>query len=376
MLSPLMDVIVASPAYPQPPIDGDKQRWSALLPELARLTSLTAIFGFMPVMEARNPEFDGRFETIDVVDTPAAEVRLRALMLELRRRPSAFGRRATARWREAVSAAATRRPNASLLLLGTSGGYIPPVAAPTLLDLLDVRSRVRTLSGDQITRRSILAAELALARRHRILLACEADRRWLVDHGADARRIHLVPHGVDRRFLDAVPAGQSRTVLFLGSLRYGPNRRGLEWFMRDGLPALATSGARLRVVGYDAGRIPVDKTVEVHANVADVLPHFEAAGVLIAPLLEARGTQFKVLEAMAAGVPVVCTSPVARGLAEGHPAQVADDPAGMAAVCAGLLADPRRRQDLSERGRSYVRQHHDWATSAGLVRDVLQSAGF
>jgi glycosyltransferase involved in cell wall biosynthesis len=369
-----MDVIVASPAYPQPPIDGDKTRWSALLPELAGLTSLAGVFGFMSRMEARDTEFDGLFQSIDVVETPAAEVRLRALMLELRRHPSAFGRRATPRWRRAVAAAVARRPTAPLLLLGTSGGYIPPVAAHSVLDLLDVRSRVRTLSGDRITRRSILTEELALARRHRILLASEADRRWLIDHGADAERIHLVPHGVDRRFLAATPRDHSQTILFVGNLRYEPNRQGLEWFMHEAWPALKTSGARLRIVGYGAERVRSEEAVEVYPNVADVLPHYEAAAMLIAPLLEARGTQFKVLEAMAAGLPVVCTSPAARGLADSHPAQVSDDLADLAAMCVSLLADPSRRQGLSQRGRAYVRDHHDWASSAALTRDALQSA--
>jgi glycosyltransferase involved in cell wall biosynthesis len=369
-----MDVIVASPAYPQPPLDGDKVRWSALLPELARLATLRGVFGFMPRMEARNPDFDNRFESIDLVSTPAIEVTLRALALELRRHPSDFGRRATPGWQNAVKAAVGRRPNDPVLLLGTSGGYILEVPTPTVLDLLDVRSRVRTLTGDRITRASILAAELDLARRHRILLACEADRRWLVDHGADAGRIHVVPHGVDRRFLAPPLLTSSATVLFVGNLRYPANRHGLDWFLREAWPRLKSAGARLRIVGYGAESVRPGEGVEVYPNVADVLPHYQAAAVVVAPLLEARGTQFKVLEAMAAGVPVVCTSPVARGLLEGHPAQVADDPAGLAATCATLLGDQAGRVALSARGRAYVREHHDWAAGALLVRDVLQSA--
>ena len=369
-----MPVIVASPAYPKPPVDGDKVRWSALLLELARLTPLSGVFGFMPRMEARNPGFDAQFESIDVVPTPASEVALRALLLELQRHPSPFGRRATSRWQRAVVAATTRQPDSPLLLLGTSGGYIPSVAARTVLDLVDVRSRVRTLTGDRVTRHSILTAELALARHHRILLACETDRQWLIDHGADGGQIHLVPHGVDARFFTATPLASSQTVLFVGSFHYRPNKAALDWFVRAAWPGLKSTGARLRIVGYGAEHVRPVEGADVYANVADVLPHYEAAAVVIAPLLEARGTQFKVLEAMAAGVPVVCTSPVARGLAEGHPAQVSDDPAGLSALCTTLLSDPARRQALSARGRAYIREHHDWAASAILVHDALQAA--
>src|SRR3982074_2686157 len=103
-------LLVASPAYPEPPIDGDKFRWTNLLGHLAELTPLHGVFGFMttPTMEARTELFDRRFLSLEIVNTPTIEVALRAGLLELAGRPSAFGRRATPRWRRAVAAAAPR----------------------------------------------------------------------------------------------------------------------------------------------------------------------------------------------------------------------------------------------------------------------------
>ncbi len=370
-----MSVIVASPAYPRPPIDGDKVRWSALLRELAGLERLDGVFGFMPALgEIRDPTFEGGFASVDVVPTPRAEVTARAALLMLRGRPSAFGRRATPRWQGAVSKAATRDAGTPLLLLGTSGGFIPSVPARTLLDLIDVRSRVRTRGGDRLTSRRVLAAELALVERHHIALACEADRRWLVDHGATAARIHLVPHGVDPRFFDAAPPGDSRTILFVGSLRYPPNRQAIDWFLRACWPALRGSGATLRIVGYRADRLPAGSGIEVFANVPDVAPHYRTAALTIAPLLEARGTQFKVLESMASGVPVVGTSPVARGLFADHPLLVADEPQAFITACTELLGQPSRHAELGRRGPDYVRRHHDWASSAAVLRQALRGS--
>ncbi len=370
-----MPVIVASPAYPRPPIDGDKVRWSALLAELACLDQLHGVLGFMRSLgERREPAFDRLFATLEVIPTSRAEVTARAGLLALRGRPSAFGRRATPRWREAVQSAAKQRPDVPVLLLGTSGGCIAPLHHRTVLDLIDVRSRVRTLDGDRLTSAGILAAELRLAQDHHVVLACETDRRWLVDHGADAGRIHVVPHGVDRRFGEVGPgaADGSNTILFVGSLRYPPNRHAIDWFRAGAWPALQSEATRLRIVGYGAERLPPSRNTDVFANVPDILPHYQAATIAIAPLLEARGTQFKVLESMAAGLPVVCTTPVAAGLFADHPAVVADDPSAFVAACASLLHDPPRRRALAADGRAYIKRHHDWSSSAAILRETLR----
>jgi len=284
-----MSVIVASPAYPRPPLDGDKVRWSSLLQELARLERLDGVFGFMPTLgEIRDPTFEAGFASVAIIPTPNYEVSARAALLMLRGRPSPFGRRATPRWQRAVIEAVIRNPAAPLLLLGTSGGFIPSVPAGTLLDLIDVRSRVRTLGGDRLTSGRVLAAELALVERHHIALACEADREWLVDHGAAPARIHLVPHGVDPRFFDGTKLADSQTIVFVGSSRYPPNRQGIDWFLNNCWPTLRNAGANLRIVGYGADRIPAGSGIDVFANVADVAPHYRAAALTIAPMLEAR----------------------------------------------------------------------------------------
>jgi glycosyltransferase involved in cell wall biosynthesis len=369
-----MPVLVASTAYPRPPIDGDKLRWSNLLRELAATTKLDGVFGFMPSMEARDAEFDGRFHHLVVVPTPSVEVAIRAGLLELRRQPSAFGRRATPRWRQAVAAAATRERPAAVLLLGTSAGYVSALPGPTWLDLLDVRSRVRTLSGDRIIDPRMLRAELSLTRRHQVILASESDRDFLVQHGADFARLAIIPHGVDPRFLELTSHPDSNTLLFVGSLRYRPNLEGLQWFLRGCWPKLRLRNPRavLRIVGRGADRIAPSDHVEIYADVPDVRPHYAAAAVAIAPLLEARGSQFKALEAMAAGLPLVGTSPVARGLFNDRPAfRVSDDPDGFATACGSLLDDPARRIELGEQGRQYVRAHHDWARSARTLLTLL-----
>lgn len=366
-------VIVGGPLYPKPPANGDKVRWAALLPELAALAPLHGVFGLISPKEQREVAFDRCFKQLDVVPTSTAEVALRAGLLELRGHPSAYGRRATPGWRRRVEAAAAASPRSPILLLGPSGGSVAALGQRALLDLLDVQSRLRTMQGDRVTRRSILRAELALARRFTIVLTAEADGMWLVKNGADPATIRIVPNGVDQRLLDITPQTESKTILFVGNLNYAPNLEGLRWFLKNSWESVRGAGVTLRLVGFGAARAgsPPDSTIL--ADVKDVRPHYAAAAIAIAPLLAARGTQNKALEAMAAGLPVVCTSPVAAGLFPDHPALIADEPADFAAACKALLGDAAQRRERGERGREYVRRHHDWARSARLVFETLTS---
>ena len=327
-----------------------------------------------PTSEARDELFDRRFAGLEIVSTPNVEVAMRAALLELGGRPSAFGRRATPHWQRAVVAAAGRVHPTSILLLGTSGGYVPALPAPTWLDLIDVRSRHRTISGDRITRRRVLEAELRLSQRHRIVLTSPSDRDWLIEHGATPAQIDVVPNGVDPGLFELTPAPSSNTLLFVGNLRLGTSLPGLQWFLRDCWPKIQASNTttRLRIVGYGADRIPATDRVEIYADVPTVRPHYAAGAVAIAPLLEARGVQNKVLEAMAAGLPVVCTSPVARGFIGATPAwETADDADSIANACLALLDDPLKRAELGDRGRRYVRANYDWARSAQLLLSLL-----
>src|SRR4029077_16254065 len=93
----------------------------------------------------------------------------------------------------------------------------------------------------------------------------------------------------------------------------------------------------------------VDPSIEVTGAVADMRPFLWRSAIAVAPIHQARGVQNKVLEAAAAGLPSVVTSPVWKGLPkEGLAACRRGDTAEQfAAHVIDLLALPphaRRRQ--------------------------------
>jgi sugar transferase (PEP-CTERM/EpsH1 system associated) len=180
-------------------------------------------------------------------------------------------------------------------------------------------------------------------------LVCSDRERDTLELMAPGAPIHVIENGVDlAAFHPREPPAVSATVVFCGVMNYEPNRQGILWFAREIWPHIraARPDARLVVVGSDPTpdvlALSGHEAIEVVGRVPAVQPYLWASAVSIAPLLLARGIQNKVLEALAAGLPVVTTPNVWEGL----PAEARDgcisaaEPAEFAAAVVRLLALP------------------------------------
>ena len=92
-------------------------------------------------------------------------------------------------------------------------------------------------------------------------------------------------------------------------------------------------------------------------------PHLHAASVYVAPLATGAGTRTKLLEAMAAGLPVVTTTVGIEGIEaiDGHQVMLADPPE---ATTAGVLRHSRgsrRRRRLGVAARRLAEARYDWS---------------
>src|SRR5262249_16320532 len=166
--------------------------------------------------------------------------------------------------------------------------------------------------------------------------------------------------GIDTSRYVFRPRGRTlRTMLFLGSWRHDPNRVAVDWFMRHVMPMIGGSEpeARLVIVGSDP---PPEHTYADHAAhmhllgfVDDVREPLSEYAVFVCPILSGSGVRVKLLEAFAAGIPVVSTRLGAEGLAreDGEVCLLADDAAGFAERVVKLLENPVEAGLMAERAR-------------------------
>ena len=166
--------------------------------------------------------------------------------------------------------------------------------------------------------------------------------------------------GIDTSGYDFRPSGREPfTLLFLGSFRHLPNVEALQWFLHEVFPRIRKEEprARLVIVGSDPPprhSLRDSEAIEMIGFVEDVREPLMRYALFVCPILAGSGVRVKLLEAFAAGIPVVSTRLGAEGLADkdGDICALADDPAGFAGHVVRLLRNPEEARALSERARA------------------------
>jgi len=168
------------------------------------------------------------------------------------------------------------------------------------------------------------------------------------------------------------------TMLFVGVFRHDPNRAALDWFVRDVLPLIIAREPRARLAVAGADPPPAHTYADYAANlemlgaVPDIREPLGRFGVFVCPVLSGSGVRVKLLEAFAAGIPVVSTRIGAEGLANenGRFCVLADSAQDFAAGVMALFDDPSAAAAIAARARTEVEAH--WAMSR-LTRNLAES---
>lgn len=193
------------------------------------------------------------------------------------------------------------------------------------------------------------------------------------------RPVPVVVNGVDcEHFAAARPAPEAQRVLFLGNYEYAPNVDAVEWMLDEILPRVWAHcpDARMSVCGY---ALPAewaqrwsDPRIEWQGFVPDLLQLQSSSSVFLAALRHGGGSKLKVLEALAAGLPLASTAQGVSGLElrDGEDYLGGESAEQLANAVVRLLQDPARARALGENGRAYARRAHDWSVAASQLDQV------
>ncbi|MCL6647907.1 MAG: glycosyltransferase family 4 protein [Chloroflexi bacterium] len=213
--------------------------------------------------------------------------------------------------------------------------------------------------------------EAGLCRAAAAVIAVSADDAADLERLAGVRPT-VIPNGVDseryRPAADGPPLDPTApTLLFLGALNYRPNIEAVTWFTREVLPLVRKEfpSAHLVIAGHEpapAVRKLASPHVRVLGSVEDDLPLLHQASICVVPLRSGGGMRFKVVQAMAAGVPVVTTLFGAAGIAarQGEHLLYAETPAAFCEAIRRTLCDPTATRARLARARALVVARYDW----------------
>jgi glycosyltransferase involved in cell wall biosynthesis len=223
----------------------------------------------------------------------------------------------------------------------------------------------RVLRG--VTRVVAVSEEDAALMQQRFGVASPA----VVDNGVDVEYFA----SVDRRGADP------RQILFLGSLDWRPNIDSIDLLLNDIMPQVVASepAARLCIVGRNPSsalvrRVQAHPHAELHANVPDVRPFLARAGMLAVPLRIGGGSRLKILEAVAAGLPVVTTRVGCEGLVftPDRDLTVVESETAMAGALVESIRHPERGSAMALNGKAVIDAHYRWEQLAGRLENVWE----
>jgi glycosyltransferase involved in cell wall biosynthesis len=174
------------------------------------------------------------------------------------------------------------------------------------------------------------------------------------------------------------PGPEAPTILFQGLLSYRPNIDAVTELLCDIRPRVLEElpDARFRVVGrYSEALEPLRDlpAVDMTGYVDNLEDELRRASLLAAPVRSGSGTNLKVIEALAHGIPVVTTSTGARGLdlRSGETALIADDVDAFACEIVRVCRDPSLATRLSDAGMEHFATRFDWRLGADRLDDVI-----
>lgn len=181
--------------------------------------------------------------------------------------------------------------------------------------------------------------------------------------------MRVYPNAIPWR--DCPAAGNGKSFVFSGNLEYHPNIQAVKWFRSAVWPQVKRQCPdwRWRIVGKNSfaieDQVRGDGGIEVTGAVEDAIAELARSQMAVVPVLSGSGTRVKIIEAWAAGIPVVSTTIGAEGLhaVNGEHLILADDAGAFAEAMGRLVREPGLRMAIGQAGRRLFEREYTWAAA-------------
>jgi polysaccharide biosynthesis protein PslH len=376
--------LVLSPEAPYPIVGGGPLRTASLLARLTRKFHVDLIvFRELGAPDPRASVPAHMFRNIDIVELPyhSRDKLSRAgrnLKRYLRGAPPLVDR--FSRFDDAIrDLIASRRYAVGVIEHFWCARYVHVLRAAcdrVVLDLHNIESTLLTRSADHenwatgTIMRRFAAACRRLERKllpefSLILVTSEVDKVQTVQAAPLVGTV-VYPNTIP---LVARPqTGKNDEIIFSGNLDYHPNISAVRFFHENIWPRLSERWPllRWRIIGRNHEQLrdsmADDTRVTFTGPVNDAIAEIASARAAVVPILSGSGTRVKIIEAWAAGVPVVSTAMGAEGLpcVPGEHLLIGDQPADFARAVSSLLEFPALAKTVGDNGRMLYETDLTW----------------
>ena len=388
----MMRILVLSTWFPYPPDNGAKIRAYYLIRALSEKHDVTLV-AFRPASTARagSPE---RVEVLPVADDPFRHVNKPQIVKYASPTPLTFWP-SRAMQDTIQRLKASRQFDAVFAIQTPAARYAASIPdAPRVIDVdtsfsyqmqqryehsLNVGTRLRAWISWQKTHRY----EQRVFRIFQAWIVASSLEADFVAGMVRARggRVEIIRNGVDcEQFQPGRYPVRPNTLIYNGALTYSANYDAMQYFLSAIYPLIRQQNPAVTLTitgstaGVDLDGLLLNESMNLTGHVDDVRPVLGSSRVSVVPLRQGSGTRLKILEAMAAGTPVVTTTKGAEGLdaVDGEHLLLADDAEVFADKTLWLLRNETLRQTLVKNARGFVEQRYNWGQIGRQFVEMLE----
>lgn len=259
------------------------------------------------------------------------------------------------------------------------------IATPVVLDLIDsmqlnfrrrvdmARAPKRWLIQEELRRLTHFEKDIC-KQFNRMIVVSNNDKVYISSENVD-----VVPLGIDtERFAPSNVPIANPTIIFSGNMFYGPNIHAVKWFAENCFFRIQEKVPNVEFIIVGNGPPPDicelgnKPGITVTGFVESMPDRLTKASLAVAPMLSGSGMQFKILEAMSCGLPVV-TNTLGLGDIKAKDgvelllAETADDFIDQVVEC---LTCVKTAQKIGTCAREFVLNHHSWEHTTDMVENI------
>jgi sugar transferase (PEP-CTERM/EpsH1 system associated) len=377
-----MRILFVANRVPYPPFRGDKLK----IYNLAKRLSVNNELFLITFAESKEdykyiPELEKLFKKVIIIDLPKWQSYLNCLLAIFSSKPFQVAYFKSRKMKQTVLGFLA---NNAVDVIHTQhlrmAQFTAAISKPKILDLPDAFSlywkrRIANQGNflirlfEKIEYRRLYKFESQITQHFNLSLVCSREDLNYLREEHKAKNVDILRNGVD--FDTFKTSGQDYSInsvlLFTGNMDYAPNVDAVGYFAKEILPRIVEVLPNIKFI--IAGQRPVKSVLELKSNTIEItgfIPElsvmYQQAAVVVSPLRFGAGTQNKVLEAMAMGIPVVSGNIGFNGLEieNGEGVFLESSAEGFANKVIELLQNQELRKQTGQKGQQVALEKFSW----------------